>query len=48
MSDFIKLPVDRDIQIDYLVTVHYFEYSKDFAFDCEQHDFWELVYMDKG
>ena len=48
MSEFIKLPVDRDIQIDYLVTVHYFEYSKDFAFDCEQHDFWELVYMDKG
>lgn len=48
MSEFIKLPVTRDIAVDYLVTVHYFEYSKDFAFDCEQHDFWELVYMDKG
>lgn len=48
MSDFVKLPVTRDICVDYLVTVHYFEYSKDFAFDTEEHDFWELVYMDKG
>ncbi|MBQ3132927.1 MAG: helix-turn-helix transcriptional regulator [Clostridia bacterium] len=48
MSDFVKLPVRRDIQVDYLVTVHYFEYSKDFEFDPERHDFWELVYMDKG
>ena len=48
MSDFIKLPVVRDICVDYLVTVHYFEYSKDFQFDTEEHDFWELVYMDKG
>ena len=37
-----------DIRVEYLVTVHYYEYSKNFEFDCEQHDFWELVYVDKG
>lgn len=31
-----------------IVTVHYFEYTKDFAFDGEAHDFWEFVYVDRG
>jgi AraC-type DNA-binding domain-containing proteins len=31
-----------------VVTVHYFEYSKTFVFSGEQHDFWELVYVDRG
>lgn len=31
-----------------IVTVHYFEYDKSYAFTGEAHDFWELVYVDKG
>ena len=31
-----------------IVTIFYFEFSKDFVFSGEQHDFWELVYVDKG
>ena len=31
-----------------LCSVHYFEFSKNYMFAGEQHDFWELVYVDKG
>ena len=37
-----------DISISELVTVHYFEFSKDYKFGGEAHDFWELIYVDKG
>ncbi|MBQ7793248.1 MAG: helix-turn-helix domain-containing protein [Clostridia bacterium] len=37
-----------EIIIRELVTVHYFELSKDYRFAGERHDFWELVYADKG
>lgn len=36
------------IVIDKIVTVHYFEYSKNYEFHGESHDFWEFVYVDKG
>lgn len=36
------------IKINELYTVHYFEYSKNYIYYGESHDFWELVYMDKG
>lgn len=31
-----------------IVTIHYYELDKSFVFDGEQHDFWEMVYVDKG
>ncbi|MGV8983110.1 AraC family transcriptional regulator [Clostridium sp.] len=34
--------------IESIVTVHYFEFAKDYVFEGERHDFWELVYVDKG
>lgn len=40
--------LDDDICIDYIYTVHYFEYRSDFHFDGEQHDFWEFQCVDKG
>ena len=38
----------EDISISEIVTVHYFEFSKDYNFGGERHDFWELVYVDNG
>lgn len=38
----------REIVVDALVTVHYYEYSDIFVFPGEQHDFWELMYIDSG
>lgn len=45
---YVKTAVRRDLCIDSLISVHYFEYSKDYRFAGEAHPFWELVYVDKG
>lgn len=36
------------LTINKLYSVHYFEYSKNFRFHGEKHNFWEFVYVDKG
>ncbi len=36
------------IVVDSIVTVHYFEYSSNYYFSGEAHDFWEFLYVDKG
>ena len=45
---YIPTSIQRPIQIQQVVTVHYFEYSSNYAFVGESHDFWEFVYVDKG
>lgn len=45
---YIPTILRRELSVDYLVTVHYFEYAKDYVFKGERHDFWELLYVDKG
>ncbi|TMV47763.1 helix-turn-helix domain-containing protein [Paenibacillus mesophilus] len=46
--DFIKTPLETAISITHLISLHYFEFAKDFIFEGEAHDFWELLYVDKG
>ncbi len=36
------------IGISSIVTIHYFEFTKDYVYHGESHDFWEMVYVDKG
>ena len=36
------------IRIERIVTVHYFEYAKNYVFEGERHNFWELLYVDRG
>ena len=36
------------IKISSIITIHYFEYSKNYKFSGESHDFWEFVCVDKG
>ena len=36
------------IHIRKIITIFYMELSKDFHNDGERHDFWEMVYIDKG
>lgn len=38
----------QPVRVQNIVSAHYFEYTKDFAFSGELHDFWEIVYADKG
>lgn len=48
MPEYTGTRLYDEIKISRLYTVHYFEYSKRFSFTGESHDFWELVYADKG
>ncbi len=48
MLDYNGARLSELLDIDQLYTVHYFEYSKDYSFIGEKHDFWEFVYVDKG
>lgn len=45
---YVKTVLKKEIEIDSIVTIHYFEYMKDFVFNGESHDFWEFLYVDKG
>ncbi len=43
---FYKHKLTNLVNVDKIVTVHYLEYPKDFKFEGESHDFWEIVYAD--
>ncbi|MBQ3006411.1 MAG: helix-turn-helix transcriptional regulator [Clostridia bacterium] len=45
--DYIRTELKKSLVIDGIYTIHYFEYTKDFAYSGELHDFWEIVYADK-
>lgn len=45
---YTKTVLKEIINIESIRTVHYFEYSKDYVYEGEKHDFWEIVYVDKG
>ena len=40
--------LQRPLAVDDIVSVHYFEYSSNYYFEGERHDFWEFLYVDKG
>jgi len=46
--EFKRTKLKEDISIHNIITVHYFEYASDFMFSGERHNFWELLYVDKG
>ncbi len=45
---FIRHKVKPLINITAFYTFHYHEYHSNFVFAGEKHDFWEMVYVDKG
>ena len=46
--DYYKTKPRTVIGISRIVTIHYYEYGPSFNFPGESHDFWEMVYIDKG
>ena len=48
MSDFTPINFDKSFNIDKIITIFYMELSKNFYYEGEKHDFWEMVYIDKG
>lgn len=47
-NEFIKSELRCPIKISGVYTIHYFKYGRNFRFKVEQHDFWELVFIDSG
>lgn len=44
---YYQYKIENLLTVSKIVTVHYFEFEKDFKWYEESHDFWELVYADK-
>ena len=47
-ATYVKTHLQNVINVSKIVTVHYYESDKNFVFKGESHDFWEMVYIDKG
>lgn len=47
-SNYIKHKIANLISITKIVTIHYYEFDKNFSYDGESHNFWEIVYVDAG
>ena len=45
--EYFRTELSRPLVVEGIYTIHYFEYTKDFAYSGEFHDFWETVYADK-
>ena len=45
--EYIRTELHKPLTIEGIYTIHYFEYTKDFAYSGEFHNFWEVVYADK-
>lgn len=46
--NYIKHKLINLLTINKIVTIHYHELDRDFSFEGESHNFWELVYVDSG
>lgn len=44
---YYRHKIENLLVINRIITIHYFEFAKNFAFEEESHDFWEIVYADK-
>lgn len=47
-ATYVKTRLESLINVSKIVTIHYHEYDQNFVFSGESHDFWEMVYVDKG
>ena len=48
MGTYSPTVLQQVIKIDWIIMVHYFEYTAELAFSGESHNFWEFVYVVDG
>ncbi len=48
MDEYKEICLKQEITVGSIISVHYFEYSNDYYFPGEKHEFWEFIYVDKG
>jgi AraC-like DNA-binding protein/quercetin dioxygenase-like cupin family protein len=47
-DNFTRVSFEKIINVEKIITIFYMELEKNFCYDGESHDFWEMVYIDKG
>lgn len=47
-DNFTRIRFEKILNVEKIITIFYMELSKNFYYEGEQHDFWEMVYIDKG
>lgn len=47
-DNFTRVSFERVYNVEKIITIFYMEFSKNFSYEGESHDFWEMVYIDKG
>ena len=45
---YYKHKLENLLVVNKIITIHYFEFDKDYKSHTESHDFWELVYAERG
>lgn len=48
LMEFTKTVLKEEFKINRIISLHYFEFAKDYVFEGEKHDFWEFLYVDSG
>ena len=48
MAEFTRISFEKIFNVEKIITIFYMELSKNFYYEGEKHDFWEMVYIDKG
>lgn len=44
---YSPIKLEKEVNIEQMIAVQYFEYERDFTFLGERHDFWEIIYADR-
>lgn len=48
MNKYESITLNEELVINNIYSIHYFEYSKDYVFEGENHNFWEFLFVDSG
>lgn len=46
--NYIATNLEQSLFVASVISIHYFEYTAEFHYAGESHDFWELIFCDKG
>lgn len=46
--NYIATSLEQSLFVASVISIHYFEYTAAFCYEGEKHDFWELIFCDKG
>lgn len=45
---FVLIPLKRKLKVTHLVSLFHYKYPTKYSFEGEQHNFWELIFVDQG